>query len=77
MDNIYVYIVDLPDRIDEMVTPCADGYTVYLNARLSYTGRTRAYCHALRHIERNDWSKADVQMIESDAHKTYGRNKNG
>lgn len=69
MDNIYVYLIDLPDRVDEMVTPCADGYTVYLNARLSYARRVQAYHHALRHIERNDWNKSSVQDIENDAHK--------
>lgn len=69
MDNVYVYIVDLPDRVDEMVAPCIDGYTVYLNARLSCAGRVKAYRHALRHIERNDWNKSSVQDIENDAHK--------
>lgn len=68
MDNIYVYLVDLPDRVNEMVTPCLDGYTVYLNARLSYAGRVRAYHHAIRHIERNDFEKYDVQKIEEEAH---------
>lgn len=71
MDNVYIYIVDLPDRVDEMVTPCFDGYTVYLNARLTYAGRVRAYHHALRHIERNDWEHEDAQQIEKEAH--YGK----
>ena len=52
-----------------MVAPCIDGYTVYLNARLSCAGRVKAYRHALRHIERNDWNKSSVQDIENDAHK--------
>ena len=69
MVDIYVYIVDLPGRVDEMVTPCLDGYTVYLNARLSYAGRVRAYHHAIRHIERNDFEKYDVQQIEEEAHQ--------
>jgi len=51
-----------------MVTPCLDGYTVYLNARLSYAGRVRAYHHAIRHIERNDFENDDVQKIEEEAH---------
>ena len=69
MTEVYVYIVDLPDRVDEMVAPCLDGYTVYISSRLSYTGRVRAYCHALRHIERNDFEMDDVQRIELEAHK--------
>ena len=68
MAEVYVYIVDLPDRVDEMVTPCIDGYTVYLNARLTYAGRVRAYHHAMRHIERNDFEGLDVQEIEIKNH---------
>ncbi len=69
MDNIYVYLVDLPVKVSEMVTPCTDGYTVYLNAKLSYQDRIKAYRHALRHVEQNDWSKEDVQQAEKEAHK--------
>ncbi len=68
MDDIYVYIVDLPDQVNEMVTPCLDGYTIYLNAKLSHQERVDAYLHALRHVENNDWEKDDVQKIEKDAH---------
>lgn len=69
MVDVFVYIVDLPDQVDEMVTPCLDGYTVYLNARLSYSGRVRAYHHAIRHIERNDFERANVQEIEMETHE--------
>ncbi len=69
MAEVYVYIVDLPDRVDEMVTPCIDGYTVYLNARLTYAGRVRAYHHAMRHIDRNDFEGNDIQEIEMEAHE--------
>lgn len=69
MGDVYIYIVDLPDRVDEMVTPCIDGYTVYLNARLTYAGRVRAYHHAMRHIERNDFERANVQEIETETHE--------
>lgn len=68
MVDVFVYIVDLPDQVDEMVTPCLDGYTVYLNARLTYAGRVRAYHHAMRHIENNDFERANVQEIEKGAH---------
>ena len=67
-DNVYVYLVDLPDRVDEMVTPCIDGFTVYISSRLSYAGRVRAYNHALRHIDRNDFEMDDVQKIELKNH---------
>ena len=67
MDDIYVYIVDLPPTVPELVAPCFGGYTIYLNARLSYPDRVKAYLHALTHVERNDWEKDNVQIIESEA----------
>lgn len=69
MDDIYVYIVDMPTTASEMVIPCLGGYTIYLNARLSYQDRIKAYLHALKHVGRNDWENEDVQIIESEAHK--------
>ena len=69
--NVYTYIVDLPPTITEMVVPCLDGYTVYLDSKLSYSGRVQAFLHALRHIEADDWSKTDVQEIEQEAHNGH------
>lgn len=69
MDNIYVYFLNLPPGINEMVTPCLEGYTVYIDARLDEAHRLEAYNHALAHIHNDDYSKADVQQIESDAHR--------
>lgn len=68
MDDIFVYLVDLPPKVAEMITPCENGFTVYLNSRLSYQDRVKAYMHALKHVERNDWNKDNVQMIEKEAH---------
>ena len=68
MDSIYVYLIDLPEYINEMVTPCADGYTVYINARLSQLGRVEALNHAVTHIDNNDFEKEDVERIEHEAH---------
>lgn len=68
MDNIYVYVIDLPPHVNEMVTPCYDGYTIYLDASLSPYGRKRAYNHALTHIEKHDFEKHDIQQIEREAH---------
>ena len=69
MDDIFVYIIDLPDQINEMVTPCCDGYTVYINAKLSHQERVRAYQHAVKHIEHGDFDREDVQEIEYQTHK--------
>ena len=65
---IYTYIVTLPAGINECVVPCLDGHTVYLSDRLDHAGRIRAYKHALKHINGNDWNKTDVQEIEKTAH---------
>lgn len=67
-DDIYVYLVDLPSAVPEMIAPCAGGYTIYLNAKLSYQDRVKAYLHAIGHVARNDWEKDNVQDIEKDAH---------
>ena len=69
MDDIFVYLIDLPEYINEMVTPCADGYTVYINARLSPIGRVEAFNHAIMHIDHNDFEKEDVERIEYEAHR--------
>ena len=72
IDDIYVYLVCLPEGIDEMVTPSGWGYTIYIDERLDRLHRIRAYAHALEHIKGNDFERSDVQEIESDArhHKT-------
>jgi len=69
MADIYTYIVDMPTELREMVAPCIDGYTVYINAKLDTDKQREAYNHALKHILSDDWSKSDVQEIEYTAHK--------
>lgn len=67
-DDIFVYITDLPEGVHEAVTPCADGYTVYLDSGLWKSDRIKAYEHALRHIKNLDFEKCDVQEIEGRTH---------
>ena len=69
MDNIYIYYVDLPNNVKEIITPCYDGYTVYINKRLPREAKKRAYNHAVRHIQRDDFHKTDVQAIEYQNHE--------
>ena len=66
--NVYIYTVSLPPMVSEMVVPCLDGYTVYLDSDLDDEERMKAYRHALGHIERDDWSRTDVGQIEKEAH---------
>lgn len=53
-DNVFVYRVTAPPSVKEMVMPCADGYTVYINDSLSPEEQKAAYLHALDHIDRGD-----------------------
>lgn len=68
MDDIFVYFVPLPTSIHEMVTPCVDGYTIYIADWLDEAHRIAAYEHALTHIRNNDFEKDNVQEIEMVAH---------
>ena len=69
-DNIYLYLTRLPGTsIREAVLPCADGYTVYLDDRLTLEQQQEAYAHALFHIKNRDFEKTDVNEIERIAHE--------
>lgn len=68
MDDIFVYTVKMPPKIKEFVTPCLDGYTVYIDDSLSDEEKREAYNHAMKHIERNDFENTDIQEIEYEAH---------
>lgn len=67
-DDLFIYYVKLPNNINEMVTPCIGGYTIYIDERLDKTSRIKAYMHAIKHIINNDFEKDDVQEIENTAH---------
>lgn len=70
MDDIFIYYIDLPQGVSEMVTPCIDGYTVYIDQNLDELGRLKAFWHAMKHITRSDFScGADVNEIETEAHE--------
>lgn len=71
MDSIYVYFVALPGNVNEMVLPCADGYTVYIDVSLSRAEQLDAYRHAMAHIKHNDFARdLPVDQIERDRHAT-------
>lgn len=66
--DVFVHLLNLP--VNEIVTPNDDGsYSIFINARLSNDAQLRAYSHALKHIEDNDFNKTDVQTIEMVAHE--------
>lgn len=69
MDDVFIYYVNFPDDVKEMVMPCFDGYTLYINERLPREAKLRAYNHAMRHITQNDFICSNVDKIEFLAHK--------
>lgn len=68
--DCFVYMAPLPHDIREMMTPSAEGYTLYLNENLTQEQRIRAVEHAFRHVQNGDFEKMNgiVQEIESHAH---------
>lgn len=65
MDNVYVYSIKLPPGIHEMIAPCLDGYTIYLNEEDDKQRQLESYNHALKHIG----ASGNVQQIEYEAHR--------
>lgn len=68
--DVNVSLVDFHSTAgNEMVIPNEDGsYTVLINSRSASNKQLEAYQHALEHIKKNDFQKADVQQIEAIAH---------
>lgn len=64
MPEVYVYMIPLPDGINSFTTPCADGYTVYIDPRLDKDRQMKAYMHELEHIAGKDFEGVDVQDME-------------
>lgn len=73
LDDVFVYLnEDMPEGAREMVCPNPDGtYTVLINGSLRKEDQVRAFWHAIRHIDRNDFERVEiygVQAIEAGAH---------
>lgn len=68
MDDVFVYMVDIPGKANEMITPCQDGYTVYIDDALSPQGKLDAYIHAVSHIEDYESDKT-ADEIEAMRHR--------
>lgn len=72
-DDIFIYYAELPKGIHEIVIPGCEGYTIYIDKNLCQEEKMHAYRHALSHIKDGDFSKADVQKIELNAHASKSR----
>lgn len=69
MDDVYLYYVPLPPGINEMVTPCYDGFTIYIDESLDEEQRMKAYLHAMTHIQNKDhYIESSVDDIEAITH---------
>lgn len=69
MEDINIQLLNMDTKIPEqLVKNNDDSYTIFLNSRLSRDSQIKSYYHALRHIKENDFTKEDVQEIETNAH---------
>lgn len=71
MVDIFTYFAELPDGVNEMVVPGYDGYTIYIEERLSDEEQLKALDHALCHIYNKDFNKSDTCIIEKEAHNEF------
>ena len=69
MDDVFVYLVNIPGKVREFVMPCLDGYTIYIDEKLDRQAQQRAYRHALKHIKNADFDKEQSTYIELYAHE--------
>lgn len=70
MYDVYVYRIELPGNIHEMVVPDSedDGWTVYIDKNLSDQKYRESFDHAMEHILGRHFELHDVQDIEYKAH---------
>ena len=61
-----VQLIQFPNKkVREVVVENEDGnYTIFIDSSISKETQVKAYLHALRHIQNNDFEKYDVQKIE-------------
>lgn len=70
LENINVYLIDLPTTIKSYVVANADqSYTIVLNSNLNYEQNMKSYAHEVDHINNGDYDKkCSVDIIEIHAH---------
>ncbi len=69
MVDVFVRTCKLPDKVQAFTMPGYDGMNVYISEDLDEAHRLAAYEHELRHIERKDFEKENVQEIETCTHE--------
>lgn len=70
MIDFQVRLIQFPNNmVKETVVSNEDGsYTIFIDASLSREEQRERFCHAMRHILGDDFSKYDVDKIEFVAH---------
>ena len=70
MIDYQVHLINFPTgKTKEAVTENEDGsYTIFIEEKLSKEEREKAFLHAMKHIDNNDFFKDDIQKIEFYAH---------
>lgn len=72
MIDYQVRLIQFPNaKTKETVVENEDGsYTIFIESSLDSMRQREAFYHAMKHILRNDFSKDDVNQIETSAHNT-------
>lgn len=69
IDAVNVVLMNMPVGVNEAVTKNEDeSYTIFIDDKLSPSGRLNSYNHAIQHICGCDFNKTDVQKIEIGTH---------
>ena len=67
LDDLFVRLV--PNlSVNEMITPCENGYSVCMKEELPEEKKVEALYHAYVHKKNNDFTRSDIQDIEARAH---------
>lgn len=67
--TVNAWLIDMPTRVKgHTVKNPDDSYSIFINAKMNYEQRLKAYKHEIEHIQNEDFSSDIVQIIESERH---------
>ena len=68
--TINAWLINMPTKVKGFTSKNEDdSYSVFINSRLTYEQRLKAYAHEIKHIENGDFDMFNTQEIEVLAHK--------
>ena len=68
-EDVYIHYAQIPGTVNEAISPCEGGYNITIDPRQSTEGIMRSFRHAMKHINRDDFSNDNVQEIEYESHR--------